>query len=89
MFLRICIIVYFVDAVLNFAKLDWGIRKEYRESPERKAWQKKKAVLELVCVTAGILFLSIKENWAILLFGVIGIAAVILGWRNDSRFYKK
>lgn len=85
----ICGVGMFVSGVFDLIGTDWGVWKEYRDLPERKAWQRKKGVSEVVLGMSGIVFIFANKDWEIIFLGVIAIAAAIFQGINNRRFYKK
>lgn len=89
MIMLICGVLACIMAIGNFTGTDWGVAKSSRELPERKAWQRRKAVLELVEGIAAIIFFIMRKLPIVnVILGVIIIGCIILDTINDQKFAK-
>ena len=75
--------------LIDLMGADWRVEKAYRERPERKVWQRKMAIAELVSGISGGISHFIDNKWGIIITGVIGISAIIFIGINNRRFYKE
>ncbi|WP_050622436.1 hypothetical protein [Clostridium phoceensis] len=74
----------------DFAGDDEAIRKEYRELPGRKKWQKNKAILEMIIGVGTIIFvLCQREKIATIVIGIAVLFAFVLSIINNKKYIRQ
>lgn len=74
----------------DFAGDDEAIRKEYRELPGRRKWQRNKAILEMIIGVGTIMFvLCQREKIATIVIGICVLFAFVLTIINNKKYMRQ